>query len=344
MNKNNKTIDLSLKTIFYFYLIPLILLILWYFRGIILIFLLSFIIASLLDRPLDFFEKRLKNRLLSVIIVYFLIFLFLGIFSYFIYPFFKDLILNFSEIKIFNNSLFSIPSSVDNKGSQTNFSLIKFLKEYLSLRGNLSQELVNQSYYLLTKIFGGISFAFLTFLLAFFLNLKKNTIELAIRFLSPKQYEEYLLSLWLKVRQKISGWFISQVILSSIVALLVYFTFLILGLPYKELIAVLSGLLDFLPYLGPLLAGILAFFVALSENIFLGLTVAGVFILIQALEGIIAPFIRSKTMDIHPVILVLAIMVGGKLAGFLGIIIALPFSACFFEVLKDYQTGKLKNL
>ncbi len=344
MNKNNKTIELSLKTIFYFYLIPLILLILWYFRGIILIFLLSFIIASLLDRPIDFFEKKFKNRLLSVIIVYFLIFLFLGIFSYFIYPFLKDLILNFSEIKIFNNSLFSIPSNINSKELQTSFSLINFLKDYLSLKGNLSKDLVNQSYYLLTKIFGGISFAFLTFLLAFFLNLKKNTIELAIRFLSPKKYEEYLLSLWLKVRQKISGWFISQVILSSIVALLVYFTFLILGLPYKELIAVLSGLLDFLPYLGPLLAGILAFFVALSENIFLGLTVAGVFILIQALEGIIAPFIRSKTMDIHPIILVLAIMVGGKLAGFLGIIIALPFSACFFEVLKDYQTGKLKNL
>lgn len=341
MNKT-KTIDFSLKSIFYFYLIPLFLLILWYFRSIILIGLLSFILASLLDRPIGFFERKLKNRLFSVILIYFLIFLILGSFSYFIYPYLKDLILNFSEIKIFGNSLFSFPQNEISFKKQTDFSLINFLKQYFSVKGVFSPELINQSYYLLTKIFGGISLAFLTFLLAFFLNLKKNTIEVAIRLFSPKKYEEYFINLWLKVRQKISGWFVSQIILSLIVSLLVYLTFYILNLPYKELIAILTGLLDFLPYLGPFLAGILAFLVAVSENLFLGLIVLGIFILIQAIEGIMAPFIRSKTMNIHPVILILAVMIGGKLAGFLGIIIALPFSACFFEVLKDFQEGKLK--
>jgi predicted PurR-regulated permease PerM len=340
--KKPRICEISLKTIFYFYLIPLIFLSFWYFRSIILIGLIAFIIASLFDRPILFFEKRIKNRFVSVVIVYFLFLLLLAIASYFIYPFLRDLILNFSEMKLFSESIFSFDKIKEPIQNQTDFSLINFLKQYLSLKGNISKELVDQLFTFLTKIFGGISFAFLAFLLAFFLNLDKRSIEKIIKVSSPKKYENYLISLWLKIRQKISGWFFSQIILSSFVGLLVYFSFLILNLPYKELLAVLAGLFDFLPYLGPLMIGLLSFLVALSENVFLGLIVLGIFILIQVIEAIISPFVRAKTMDIHPLLIILAILVGGKLAGFLGIIIALPFSACLFEVLKDFQEGKLK--
>ncbi|MGE4554607.1 MAG: AI-2E family transporter [Candidatus Paceibacterota bacterium] len=339
-NSKIKVSEISFKTIIYFYLIPLILFALWYFRSLILIGLLAFIVASLFDRPILFFEKKIKNHFVSVILVYILFLAFLAGFSYFVYPFLKDLILSFSEMKLFSQSLISIPQT--KVPISTDFSLIYFLKQYLSLKGNLSPEIVNELFNFLTKIFGGISFAFITFLLAFFLNLEKNSIEKLIRFFSPKKYEEYFISLWFKVRQRIGGWFFSQTILSLIVGLLVYFSFYILGLPYKELLAILAGIFDFLPYLGPLIIGLLSFLVALSENLFLGLIVLGIFILIQVIEAVISPFIRAKTMDIHPLLIIASILVGGKLAGFLGIIIALPFSACVLEFIRDLQKGKLK--
>ncbi len=322
--------DLSLKSIFLLYLPFLLIIAFYYFRRLILIGLLSVIIASLLDRPINALEKKIKNRLLSVILVYLLLLGLLGLLILLVSPSLKNIFYDFVNLPLAKDFFqhFDMKVLLENNS----FSL----SQNQSIRN-----IFNQAFQFLSNVIGGMSLVLLSLLLSFFLNLKRDTIKRGISLFSPKKYKDYFVRLWENVNEKVFGWFTSQIFISLFVGLLIYATFKILNLEYAELMAILAGILDFLPYIGPLIAGFLACVVAFQQNLFLGITVLGVVILIQGIEAIFAPFIRSRAMKINPLVLLISIMIGEHIAGFLGIVIAIPLSVCLFDFLKDLESGKI---
>ena len=95
MFKTTQSIDISWQSILRFYIILSAFIAAWYFRQVIFIILLGFIVASLLDRPIDYFEEKWKNRWLSTFVIYFIFLSVLGLIAYLFIPFFNIYIVGF---------------------------------------------------------------------------------------------------------------------------------------------------------------------------------------------------------------------------------------------------------
>ena len=119
-------------------------------------------------------------------------------------------------------------------------------------------------------------------------------------------------------------------------ALIVGLGLWILGIKYAFLIAVIVGILEIVPYVGPIVAGGLATLLALSQSAVLGLWTLIFFIAAQQLENhVLVPLLIKKLVGLNPVAVILAILVGAKLGGILGILLAVPIAAVIDEFFDD---------
>lgn len=337
-------LHLSWQSIFRLYFPVLLIVVLWYFRSILLVALLSFILASLFEKPIDYLTSKLKNRFFASLVVYLAVVI---IFSLLIYTALMVLINNMDQI---GNIL---PQGYGYENLQKyilewqgiSFKDLTFKADLdnLDIIFNQLSDFIRESFNILGKLLGGTFTAFLIILLSFFINTEKNGIEKGIRFLVPWQYEDYAVYLWGKARKKVSNWFFSQFILSIFVGLSVYFVLSILGITRAEFLGLLAGILDFIPYLGPFIAFFVIATFALSQNLFLGFVALISFIVIQLIEGLIAPSLRAKAMKMNPIIIILSLLIGAKLAGVVGVIIILPLAATFVEFIRDIRSGRLES-
>lgn len=338
----NQKIDISWQSFLRAYAILIGSIAAWYFRQVLFIVLLSFILASLLDRPIDYLVSKWKNRWLATFFVYFIFLTCLSLIALWIIPILNYWIIDFSDFlpAWFNKeSLFQLWQ----EWQLPETSIENWLNLIGISYGHLYDFLI-KSASLLTKILGGAFTTFFVLLLSFFINTEKQGIERAIALIFPKAYQDYVISLWRKTREKVCNWFFIQFILSIFVGVLVFISFKILGLAQAELFAILAALFDFIPYVGPLIIGGVAVLTGLNQHLFLGLLVLIIFATIQALEAFIGPLLRAKTMKLNPLIIMMALLLGGKLAGVAGIIIAIPIAAAAVELLKDIRTGRLASL
>jgi predicted PurR-regulated permease PerM len=118
---------------------------------------------------------------------------------------------------------------------------------------------------------------------------------------------------------------LGQLILSVSIFTLTYVGLLILDVEYALVLALIAGLLEIVPYIGPIIAVIPAAFFAFVQNPPLALAVLILYIVVQQLENhVLVPMIMSKSVGLNPILVILGILVGGSLGGLLGAIIAVP--------------------
>jgi len=340
-HQNQQVLEISWQSIWKVVVVFLLVWSFWFFHQTILLVLVAFILASLLETPIDFLALRIKSRWLAVGIVYLSFLFLLGFFLYSAVPIILDAVI----ILIRNFNLNINPDIIVNILENFKSSTIPF-QNILSTLAPFNTQLVKffaESFGLLVQILGGTFAFFFVILLAFFLNIEQNGIERGIKLIIPKNYEQYAIHLWTRTRQKISGWFYSQLLLSLFVGLFVFISAKIINIPNAEFLAILAALLDFLPYIGPFIAGVVIVIFGLSQNLFSGALGVLIFIAIQMLENIIAPLIRSRAIKISPLMIIFAILFGEKLAGTLGAIIAIPLAAAIIEFIKDIRSGRINS-
>jgi len=325
-------LDISWQSIWRFFLVLICILAIWYFRQIILFVLIAFIIASLLETPINAIDRKIKHRWASTFLVYFITIFLIGLLIYVSIPFLMEALQMFRH----NFNLNINSSALLDIVEKWNLSDIQW--------GN--NQLIGiflKSFGFLIKFTGGVFSIVFIVLLSFFINTETQGVEKGIRLLTPQGYENYVVILWGKARKKVSNWFYSQLILSLFVALGLFIGLYILRMPNIGFLVMLAALLDFIPYIGPVIVGIIITFVGLSQNLLMGVIALGIVIIVQLLENIIAPPIRAKTMQMNPLMIILAILLGGKLMGVLGTIIALPIAAVIIELFRDLRSGTINE-
>jgi len=115
-----------------------------------------------------------------------------------------------------------------------------------------------------------------------------------------------------------------------------------LGVKYALTLALVAALFEIIPYIGPILAAIPAVILAFLQAPFLALLVILLYIVIQQLENyVIYPQVMKKTVGLNPVVIIIVMLMGAKLAGILGIILAVPVAAAVAEFLKDLQKKEI---
>lgn len=189
----------------------------------------------------------------------------------------------------------------------------------------------------LFAIFGGIFSTVFVISLAIFLSLEEKAMEKAISIFLPKSYEAIALDIWARSQKKVSGWFLSRIVSSIFVAGLTYVVLILFNVQYPLSLALVSGVFNFIPIVGPLFIGagivLLVAVESWAKALFIGLA----FFLIQQIEGsVLTPLLTKRFIGLSPALVLISLAIGGQLWGVMGAILAIPIAGICFEFLKDF--------
>ena len=124
--------------------------------------------------------------------------------------------------------------------------------------------------------------------------------------------------------------------LGVIVGVMVYIPLKIIGVEYALVLAILSGVTELIPFIGPWIGAVPGVLIAFTQAPILGLAAAIVYLLVQQLENnIIVPKVMSKAVGLSPLLVIIALLIGAKVAGILGALLAVPVALIISEVLKE---------
>jgi predicted PurR-regulated permease PerM len=124
--------------------------------------------------------------------------------------------------------------------------------------------------------------------------------------------------------------------LAVLVGVLVYVGLSLLNIKYALLLGIISGILELFPYIGPVLAAIPGVILGFLQAPILGLWVLIVYLVIQQIESyVIAPLVMGKVVSLNPIVVILALLIGEKLGGILGMVLSVPLAAVFAELMRD---------
>ena len=196
------------------------------------------------------------------------------------------------------------------------------------------------------SLFGGLVNIVLFLLLTFLFAVNQKTVDDFLLVVTPRRYQSYIEDLWCRVKVKVSQWFQGQMLLICIVSVLVYLALTILGIPNALFLAVFAGILEIIPIFGPVLGAIPAVLMALTTgDTTLAFLVVIVFIIIQQFENnLIYPLVVAKVVGISSILVILSVVMAGMIAGFVGVVIAVPLAAIVQEVFNDLKSGKIQRI
>ena len=138
------------------------------------------------------------------------------------------------------------------------------------------------------------------------------------------------------VHRAISGWVAGNLITSVVASVAALVTFLVMGIPYAALLALWVGVADLIPLVGATLGAIPAIIVAFIHSPVAGVVVTIFFILYQQFENhVLQPAVYGRTIKLNPFLVLLAVLLGVELAGFLGALFALPVAGAIQVIVND---------
>ena len=140
-----------------------------------------------------------------------------------------------------------------------------------------------------------------------------------------------------KADRAVGGYLRGQLLITSLLGIMIWIGLSLIGIPLATAISFLAAIFNLVPYLGPIVGVIPAVLLGFTVSPWAALFAVIVFVVANQLEGnVLSPFILSRSVDLHPVTVLLAIMAGLGLLGFLGALLAVPTVALIKVVLEDY--------
>jgi len=339
------TIHISTKTIITTILFILLVTFLYFLRDLVLVLLTAIVIASAIEPATKWFMRYRVPRVLGVLLVYVIVAVILfGIFYLFLPPLLNEasglytiLPQYVDSVVNFGTTAAPLATEVVNQGS-SGLSLQNAIESLQSAIGNVSEGFVKT----ISTVFGGVISLILIIVFSFYFAVQERGIEDFLRIITPLKQQEYVVSLWKRSQVKIGRWMQGQLILGLIIGILTYLGLTVLGVQYALILAVLAAIFELIPIFGPILASIPAILVAfVSGSPTLGFMVIGLYLIIQQFENhLIYPLVVKKVVGVPPLLVILALIIGAKLAGFLGIILSVPIAAAVQELMSDIQKKK----
>jgi len=218
----------------------------------------------------------------------------------------------------------------------------KLISQTQGILNSLGEALKGSASAIVSKtlnIFGGLFSVVIVIVVSFYLAVQKNGIQNLLKGVTPKEHETYVLALWERAQKKMGHWLQGQLFLAIVVGVLVYLGLSLLNIRFALLLAIIAGILELVPYIGPVLSAVPAVILALFQGPFLLVVwVIVLYIVIQQLENyLLVPLIMKKAVGLNPVVVIIALLIGGKLLGIIGILLAVPAAAVLAEFFKDVQ-------
>jgi predicted PurR-regulated permease PerM len=143
----------------------------------------------------------------------------------------------------------------------------------------------------------------------------------------------------------VQRWFLGQLTAMTFIAVFWAISLSIIGVPFALLIGIFSGLVSFIPYLGATISVVVPILLALVSDPFTVIWVVLAFIIIQQIEGnILQPIVMSRAVDLHPALVIFAILIMGTLFGLIGVLLAVPLVAALQVLVRELWVKKMDEI
>ncbi len=342
-----KVITIDTRTIIRAVLVVVLVFVFWQIRSLMLVLLTSIVIASFTESAVKKLSKYHIHRTLSVVIIYVLaLSAIVALFSVFV-PVLLDEVSSLVTVldryipdtSILNNLQ---GATVENtKTLVTGISQNASIPDLIGSAQTLVSGVSGGFFATASFVFGGLINLVLIIIISFYLSIQEHGVENFLKIITPDAQEEYIIDLWRRSERKIGLWFQGQLLVGLLVGVLIYLGLTILGVNYAIVLALLAAVFELVPF-GIILAIIPGVgFAYAGGGAVMAAKALGLYLIVQQFEAyLIYPLVVKRAIGISPLVVILSILIGAALAGFWGVILAIPVAVCLLEYWGDIEKRK----
>lgn len=321
-----KKVEISQKTIIFTVLLLLSLWVLYQVRGILVLLFIAFILMTAVN-PLIKLARKVKIPTIVVMLVVY-----------------------FGLIALISTVIASLVPAVVQQTKDLTLVLPTYMHNLENIFNaqfdpNVAGSYLNSIPSNLLKIAAGAFSNVMNILALFFMTYylvleRPNLHRYFLRFFDNRDAETRAEKLILAIEQQVGGWVRGEILLMIIIGLMTYLGLIILGIPYALPLAVIAGLLEAVPNLGPTIAAIPAILLGLTISPYIALGALILSIIIQQLENnLIVPKIMQSATGTEPLVTIIVLLVGFTLGGVAGAVLAMPIFLTIQTVIKAFNPG-----
>ncbi|MDD3694076.1 MAG: AI-2E family transporter [Candidatus Pacebacteria bacterium] len=319
--------------LFEIFLGALLVFILWKLGNLLLMFGVSLLISIFIEDFIRFGKKYRIPRAASIISFYLFALIILAIILIFVLPIFLRELSSIAMVYPEIHNFFNIKGISLGENVNVNFSEI--------LSGLQDQEIRRQMISGVTQFFGGVVNFLFIFIISLYLSLQEGTVVKTLKIITPLRYEERVIAIWERAQRKIGSWFRGHLLLALLIFVLTFIFLNLLGVPYAFALSFLTAIVEFIPYavwvIGFLSVSVGAVYQGLWIAVFIAIFY---FTLQQLIDLAVLPFVMRKMTGIPSLIVILSLLIGAKLFGFYGLLLAVPLALFVMELVYESEKNK----
>lgn len=190
----------------------------------------------------------------------------------------------------------------------------------------------------LSNLFGGLLSFILMLVISFYLVLQKDGVSHFLKSVVPREHQEYAVDLWKRVQVRLGRWFQGQILLGLFVGSFLFVVLWLMGVKYALTIAFMAGILEIIPVIGPITAGLITFVLISFQSPMLAVGAIVAYLIIEQIQQhLLMPSLMSKTIGLNPVVIIVSLLVAANLIGIWGVVLAIPIAVTISEFMKDFR-------
>lgn len=217
------------------------------------------------------------------------------------------------------------------------FIIDEFSTQIIAQAVSIPTELVKLAYAIVSNVLTILA----VLIFAYYLLIAKDKFDGYLAQFLDEEKRSRFINVLNQLETRLGGWARGEIILMFIVGLANYIGFRLIGIPYALPMAILAGILEVVPYAGPFMAAIPPIIIGFSISPLTGLAAFSWTFLVQQVENyLLVPKVMEKSVGVDPIIILLSLSIGFKLAGVGGAVIAVPLVITLHILIKEYLQGR----
>jgi predicted PurR-regulated permease PerM len=341
--KEHMVVELNVASVAKAAVVILLMVVLSYFvyeiRGIILTVFIAFLLAAALDPLVDKMQKWRIPRAVSVLLIYIVLFGLVGLFI-------TNMITLVAEqvVEIAQN----VGQLVTNMTKESKLPFATQLQPYfeqfyqtvdLQTAATQVQNALKIVADQLLSISIGLLNLLLVLILTFFMTVEEAAIQHFFQALFPSRYSKYISTRLEAVKDQVGYWLRGQFMVSLVSGVITYIGLALLGVEYALTLSVIAGIAMVIPVIGRVFAWLVAFPIVFNQSPMLSFWMSMYYLLLQQVENnVLVPYIMNRAVGLSPIVIMIAMMVGGQYLGVLGLVLSIPIATTAAIFVKDYTT------
>ncbi len=302
-------------------------------RGIIVSIFLSYVIMAALFPAVKYLRSKRVPHVLAVLIPYIAVFLLVFMLIIPLIPFVMDQI---------SSLLKNFPTYLEDSGRTFGFDINPHqIQDYISKEvGSIGKNAIGVT----GKVFGGVLSTLTVLVVGFYFLMYSEAFKHRVASFFDREHRDHVKQTMQLIDDKLGAWLRGQVVLCFAIGLTTYIALSAVQMPYALPLALIAGMFEILPTIGPIVSAVPAVIVALTISPTMAIIVIIAYLLIQALENnLLVPKIMQRAVGLNPVVVILAIMIGANLMGIAGALLAIPFVSFVIVLFKSITLDQEKE-